>query len=130
MNEHELKKNGKKYKLIKKKPSAFDGMIQPHSEVRIGDIYSECNDGWYSSSRTEERVNIDAIAGKEEYYQEIKILEVEFYVSIGYVGCNKQDTVKLQIPEEASEDEINDIIREEYNYWLLESIETSWAIKQ
>jgi len=67
-----IKKNGRVFRCIKFRP--FSGMehFKPESNTSEGDLFVECNDGWFKNRSTEGRTDILNIEGWEEFYQQVK----------------------------------------------------------
>ena len=66
-----IKKNGRVFRCIKFRP--FTGMehFKPESNTSEGDLFLECNDGWFKNRSTEGRTDILNIECWEEFYEEV-----------------------------------------------------------
>ena len=53
-------------------------------------------------------------------------IKANYYVSTRYVGSDMQETVTLEVPEDATEDEIENIIQSDFEEWVWNSINASW----
>ena len=57
-----------------------------------------------------------------------KTIKVDFYVGTKYVGSEVEETVEIEIEEDMTEREINDVVDEEFQTWVWENIDASWKI--
>lgn len=51
----------------------------------------------------------------------------KFYVGLGFVGCNKEGIVELEIPVGANDEETEEIVREYFNEWIWQTIDATWT---
>jgi len=58
----------------------------------------------------------------------MKVIKVEFWASTGFSGSEVTQIVEIEIDENLKEDEIDEQIKQVYEIWLYENIETSWQI--
>jgi hypothetical protein len=56
-----------------------------------------------------------------------EVRKFKFYVSTGYVGSLREEVVEIEIPVGATEREVDDIVAEEYESWLWNTINTGWG---
>ena len=57
----------------------------------------------------------------------MKKVKAHYYVSTKYVGSERTEDVELEVPDEATENEIDDIIFHDYEEWVWNTIETGWT---
>jgi hypothetical protein len=51
----------------------------------------------------------------------------EFYVSTGFVGSHRQETVEIEFKGDETDEEIEEIVQEEFNEWVWNEIDASWT---
>ena len=80
-NDRDLKTGGRVFRHIKTRYFSGKEHIKPEAYDKVGDIFCECNDGWFMNMRlgSSHRTNILQIDGFEEYYEEINY---ELYYAI------------------------------------------------
>jgi len=69
--EKELKVNGRTFEVIKYKVLGYEEHLKFEALTRVGDIYKECNDGWFLNTRTGSWTDIMNIANRDEFYKEL-----------------------------------------------------------
>ena len=55
-----------------------------------------------------------------------EVRKFKFHVSTGYVGSSREEVLEIEIPVGATEQEVEDIVAEEYESWLWNTIYTGW----
>ncbi len=55
-------------------------------------------------------------------------IKVEFYVSTRYVGSDVREEIELDVPENLTENELDDFIRPIYEDWAWEALDSGWQI--
>lgn len=58
----------------------------------------------------------------------MKTIKVEFTVGIGYANATRQETVELDVPENATQDEIEEIIDDNLRQWIADIIDAGYEI--
>jgi hypothetical protein len=58
----------------------------------------------------------------------MKKIKVNFYVSTNVVGSEKEEVVEIEVDENLTEQEVNDIIDEEYTEWMYNELDSCWTI--
>lgn len=58
---------------------------------------------------------------------EYEVKKFRFYMSTGYVGCQREETVEIEIPVGASEEEIEEIVQEYFDEWMWNYLDTLWG---
>lgn len=54
------------------------------------------------------------------------VRKFEFSVSTRYVGSEVEETIEIEIPDDATENEIEEIVQQRYDDWLWNNIDTNW----
>ena len=67
-----IKPNGIRLKLIKPYPCPSDAYVKWEYISQAGDIYLECNDGWFHNPKRRSWKNVRAIESWEEYFEEVQ----------------------------------------------------------
>lgn len=50
----------------------------------------------------------------------------KFHVSIGYANANREEIVEIEFEGNETEEEIEEILKEEYDAWLYNFLDTGW----
>jgi len=58
----------------------------------------------------------------------MRTLNVEFTMSLNLVGCTKEDIVQIDVEDDATDEEIDEIINEEYTQWLFDQNQGGYQI--
>lgn len=58
----------------------------------------------------------------------MKTIKVRFTLSIGYVGCEKEDDLELEVADDATPEEIEEVVTEEYTNWVHEQNQGCYII--
>lgn len=58
----------------------------------------------------------------------MKTVKVKFKIGTGYVGSDKEQIVDIQIEEEWTEEEVDDYIKEIYEEWVWQNVDSSYNI--
>lgn len=52
-----------------------------------------------------------------------------FYASIGYANANREEDIEIEFDGTETEDEKEEIIKEEFELWLANFVDFSWCKK-
>ena len=58
----------------------------------------------------------------------MKTINVTFQISTRYVGSEMKEEIELLVPEDATEDQLDEILREAFEEWVWESTDGGWKI--
>jgi hypothetical protein len=58
----------------------------------------------------------------------MKKIKLNFYVSTNIVGSQKEEIIEIEVDENLTKQEVNDIIEEEYKEWMYNNLDTCWTI--
>lgn len=71
MSARDLKEDGRSFQVIEPRPLDYAQNLKYEALDQKGDIYDECEDGWFVNTRNNTRTNILNIDNWEKYYSEI-----------------------------------------------------------
>jgi hypothetical protein len=55
------------------------------------------------------------------------IKKYKFYASTGYVGCEREETVEIEIDDDATQKEIEEVVEEEFKEWMCSNIDSGYC---
>lgn len=58
------------------------------------------------------------------------IVTVDAIVETGFAGSNWEDTLEIEVPDNASQEEIEKIVEEEVKEWAMNHISIGFTIKE
>lgn len=56
----------------------------------------------------------------------MKKIKAHYYVSTRYVGSDIEEDVEIEVPKEATKEEIEDLIQIDFEEWVWNTISASW----